>query len=77
MEDLLKDFIAEAGEQIEAVAAQLVQFEQDPTDARIIASIFRLVHSIKGTCGFLGLNRLATLAHGAETLIGHLPDLRQ
>ena len=74
MEDLLKDFIAEAGEQIEAVAAQLVQFEQDPTDARIIASIFRLVHSIKGTCGFLGLNRLATLAHGAETLIGHLRE---
>ena len=74
MEDLLKDFIAEAGEQIEAVGSQLVQFEQDPTDARIIASIFRLVHSIKGTCGFLGLDRLANLAHAAETLISQLRE---
>lgn len=74
MEDLLRDFIAEAGEQIESVGAQLVQFEREPTDSRIIASIFRLVHSVKGTCGFLGLNRLAQVSHAAETLIGQLRE---
>ncbi len=74
MEDILKDFLAETGDQIEAVGAQLVQFEREPSDGRIIASIFRLVHSIKGTCGFLGLPRLANLAHSAETLIGKLRD---
>ncbi len=74
MEDILKDFLAETGDQIEAIGAQLVQFEREPSDGRIIASIFRLVHSIKGTCGFLGLPRLANLAHSAETLIGKLRD---
>ena len=74
MDDILKEFLAETSDQIESVGAQLVHFERDPTDGRIIASIFRLVHSIKGTCGFLGLPRLANLAHSAETLIGKLRD---
>ncbi len=74
MDDILKDFLAETSDQLDSVGAQLVQFEQDPGDARIIASIFRLVHTIKGTCGFLGLPRLATIAHSAETLLGKLRD---
>ena len=74
MDDILKDFLAETSDQLDSVAAQLVQFEQEPGDARIIASIFRLVHTIKGTCGFLGLPRLANIAHSAETLLGKLRD---
>jgi two-component system chemotaxis sensor kinase CheA len=74
MDDILKDFLAETSDQLDSVGAQLVQFEQDPGDARIIASIFRLVHTIKGTCGFLGLPRLANIAHSAETLLGKLRD---
>jgi two-component system chemotaxis sensor kinase CheA len=74
MDELLKDFLVEAGEQIEAVSAQLVRFERDPGDTRVIANIYRLVHSIKGTCGFLDLPRLEALAHAAEALIGRLRD---
>jgi two-component system, chemotaxis family, sensor kinase CheA len=72
MDELLKDFLTETAEQIEAVGTQLVLLERDPSDAAMIASIFRLVHTIKGTCGFLGLNRLGQLAHAAETLIGRI-----
>ena len=74
MDELLKDFLVETAEHIESVGNELVLFEHDPTDARIIASIFRLVHTIKGTCGFLSLPRLAHLAHAAEALIGRLRD---
>jgi len=74
MEDILKEFIAETSDHLDSVAAQLVQFEQEPGDAKIIASIFRLVHTIKGTCGFLGLPRLANIAHAAETLLGRIRD---
>jgi two-component system chemotaxis sensor kinase CheA len=74
MDELLKDFLTETAEQIEAVGTQLVLLERDPSDAAMIASIFRLVHTIKGTCGFLGLTRLGQLAHAAETLIGRIRD---
>jgi two-component system chemotaxis sensor kinase CheA len=74
MDQLLKDFLAETAEQIESVGTQLVLLEREPSDAAMIASIFRLVHTIKGTCGFLGLNRLGQLAHAAETLIGRIRD---
>ncbi len=74
MDELLQDFLSETGEHIEAAGAHLVQFERDPTDTRDIASIYRLVHSIKGTCGFIGLPRLERLAHSAETLVAQLRD---
>jgi two-component system chemotaxis sensor kinase CheA len=74
MDELLKDFLVETGEHIEAVTTQLVRFERDPGDTRIIGNIYRLVHSIKGTCGFLDLPRLEAIAHAAETLIGRLRD---
>ena len=51
-----------------------MRFEQDPNNAKILGNIFRLVHTIKGTCGFLGLPRLETLAHAAETLMGKFRD---
>jgi len=74
MDEMLKEFLAESAEQIEAASAQIVEFERNPADAALIASIFRLVHTIKGTCGFLGLNRLQKLTHAAESLIGQLRE---
>src|ERR1700722_3707289 len=74
MEELLKDFLTESSEQLEAVGAQLACFERDPSDARIIADIFRLVHAIKGACGFLNLARRERIAYFAETLIVRLRD---
>ena len=74
MEELLKDFLAETSEQLEAIGAQLVRFEREPSDARILANVFRVVHAIKGTSGFLSLPRLERLAHASETLIEGLRD---
>jgi two-component system, chemotaxis family, sensor kinase CheA len=74
MDELLRDFLTETAEHLEGVETQLVQFERDPRDASLVASIFRLVHTIKGTSSFLGLHRLQRVAHSAETLIGELRD---
>src|ERR1700744_2432190 len=74
MDDLLREFLTETGESLDTVDNQLVKFEQEPNNARILDNIFRLVHTIKGTCGFLGLPRLEALAHAGETLMGKFRD---
>ena len=74
MDELLNDFLTETSEHLEAASSQLVEFETDPSNSRIVASIFRLVHTIKGTCGFLGLGRLEAIAHAAEAVISRLRD---
>src|SRR5271163_1762415 len=74
MDELLRDFLTETGENLEKVDAELVRFEQEPNNGKILGNIFRLVHTIKGTCGFLGLPRLETLAHAAENLMGKFRD---
>ncbi|MBX9709535.1 MAG: hybrid sensor histidine kinase/response regulator [Xanthobacteraceae bacterium] len=74
MDDLLREFLTETNESLDTVDNQLVKFEQDPNNAKILDNIFRLVHTIKGTCGFLGLPRLEALAHAAETLMGKFRD---
>ncbi len=74
MDDLLREFLTETNESLDLVDVQLVKFEQDPNNAKILDNIFRLVHTIKGTCGFLGLPRLEALAHAAETLMGRFRD---
>jgi len=53
MDDLLREFLTETSESLDTVDNQLVRFEQDPNNAKILDNIFRLVHTIKGTCGFL------------------------
>src|ERR687896_644966 len=74
MDDLLREFLTETHESLDLVDVQLVKFEQDPNNAKILDNVFRLVHTIKGTCGFLGLPRLEALAHAAETLMGRFRD---
>ena len=74
MDDLLREFLAETNESIDVVDVELVRFEQDPNNAKILGNIFRLVHTIKGTCGFLNLPRLEALTHAAEALIGKFRD---
>jgi two-component system chemotaxis sensor kinase CheA len=74
MDDLLDEFLTETNEHLEIVDQELVRFEQDPDNKDILRNVFRLVHTIKGTCGFLGLPRLESLAHAAETVMGHLRD---
>src|ERR1700742_1012668 len=74
MDDLLREFVTETNESLDVVDVELVRFEQDPNNAQILANVFRLVHTIKGTCGFLALPRLEALAHAAETLMGKFRD---
>ena len=72
MDELLADFLSETKEHIEGIETYLVTFEQNPTDSDAVTHIFRLAHTIKGTAGFLGLGRLQTISHAAETLIDTL-----
>src|SRR6476661_8371570 len=74
MVDLLREFLTENSESLDTVDNPLVKFEQEPNNAKILDNIFRLVHTIKGTCGFLGLPRLEALAHAGETLMSKFRD---
>src|SRR5579885_3118418 len=74
MDDLLREFVTETNESLDVVDVELVRFEQEPNNAKILDNVFRLVHTIKGTCGFLGLPRLEALAHAAEALMGKFRD---
>src|SRR3954451_23395642 len=74
MDELLKEFLVETNESLDVVDVELVRFEQEPDNAEILGNIFRLVHTIKGTCGFLGFPRLETLAHAAESLMSKFRD---
>lgn len=74
LDDLVSDFVAETREGLEALDSELVRFEQQPEDPATLGGIFRLVHTIKGTCGFLGLARLQKVAHAAENVLGGFRD---
>lgn len=74
MDDLLREFIVETTEHLAEAEVQLVQFERTPHNSQLIASIFRFVHTIKGTSGFLGLSELQSVGHAAETLLGRMRD---
>jgi two-component system chemotaxis sensor kinase CheA len=74
MDDLLSEFLTETAESLEVVDTELVKFEANPNERAVLDNIFRLVHTIKGTCGFLALPRLEALAHAGETLLGRFRD---
>lgn len=74
MDDLIRDFVVETLESLDHLDAELLRFEQNPGDSRIVAQIYRLLHTVKGTCGFLSLQRLERLSHAAEDLIGRFRD---
>jgi len=74
MDDLLADFLTETHEGLSAVDEALLRLERAPDDAPTLAEIFRQVHTIKGTCGFLGLSRLEKVAHAGETMLGLYRD---
>ena len=74
MDDLIQEFLAETTESLNALDLDIVKLEQNPNDKDLIGRIFRLVHTIKGTCGFLGLPRLEKLAHHGENVLGRYRD---
>jgi len=74
MDDLLNEFLTETAESIDVVDVELVKLEQEPNNKEVLDNIFRLVHTIKGTCGFLGLPRLESVAHASENVLGKFRD---
>src|SRR5215210_5905765 len=74
MDELLGDFLTETAENLGVVDNEIVRWERDPSDRAILDNIFRLVHTVKGTCGFLNLPRLEALAHAGETVLGRVRD---
>ncbi|MEZ5848118.1 MAG: chemotaxis protein CheW [Geminicoccaceae bacterium] len=74
MDELLSEFLTECIENMTVLDTELVRLEQNPNDLELIGSIFRIVHTIKGTCGFLGLPRLERVAHASENVLGRFRD---
>ena len=69
MDDLLQEFIAETRETLEALSGEIVAWESNPDDRGRLDAIFRFVHTVKGSCGFLDLPRLGKLSHAAEDVL--------
>jgi two-component system chemotaxis sensor kinase CheA len=75
MDDLLREFLTETNENLAVLDNQLIKLEQNPNDPGLLSNIFRTVHTIKGTCGFLGLPRLESVAHASENILGKFRDV--
>ncbi|MEZ8605029.1 chemotaxis protein CheA [Vibrio splendidus] len=67
-EDILQDFLVEAGEILELLSEQLVELENNPDDKDLLNAIFRGFHTVKGGAGFLALTELVDTCHGAENV---------
>src|ERR1035438_9936959 len=74
MDELTREFLIESQEGLDRMEHCLTDLEERPKDAGLIAEVFRSVHTIKGTTGFLGFKRLETLAHAGENLLGQLRE---
>src|SRR5438270_1050816 len=74
MDEIVKDFLIESNENLDRLDQELVKLESDPSSAELLASVFRTIHTIKGSCGFLGFGRLEKLTHAGESLLARLRD---
>jgi two-component system chemotaxis sensor kinase CheA len=74
MDELTREFLIESQEGLDRMERCLTELEERPQDTALLAEIFRSVHTIKGTTGFLGFKRLEKLAHAGENLFGLLRE---
>lgn len=74
MEEIINEFVCETSEKLDLLDQELLRLEQEPLDHEVVGNIFRMVHTIKGTSGFLGLERLGKLAHASENLLSAMRD---
>jgi two-component system chemotaxis sensor kinase CheA len=74
MDDIVNDFLVESFEGLDQLDRDLVALESAPTDGELLARVFRCVHTVKGTCGFLGFGKLESVAHVGESLLARLRD---
>ncbi|MDQ6966292.1 MAG: Hpt domain-containing protein, partial [Mariprofundaceae bacterium] len=75
-EELLGEFLVESNENMAAIEQQLMQLEANPEDAALLDAIFRTVHTVKGSCGFIGLKKLEKVAHAGENVLGKMRSTR-
>ena len=73
-DDIVKEFLVESHENLDRLDRDLVDLEKHPSDREILASIFRTIHTIKGTSGFLGFGKLEAVTHVGESLLARLRD---
>ncbi|MDB5490538.1 MAG: Signal transduction histidine kinase CheA [Micavibrio sp.] len=74
MDELIVEFLTETTESLNELDNDLILLEQDPGNSALLSKIFRIMHTIKGTCGFLALPRMERIAHAAEDLLGLFRD---
>jgi two-component system, chemotaxis family, sensor kinase CheA len=74
MDDLIKEFLVESSENLDRLDSELVKLESDPSSQELLSSIFRTIHTIKGSCGFLGFSKLEKVAHVGESLLSRLRE---
>ncbi len=73
-QDVIREFLIESNENLARLDQEMVQLEKRPQDPQLLASIFRTIHTIKGTCGFLGFATLGAVTHLAENILSQLRD---
>src|SRR5271154_3808000 len=74
-DEIVREFLVEGNENLDTLDRELIQLEKDPRNRATLASVFRTIHTIKGTCGFLGFTKLEAVAHVGENLLSRLRDL--
>jgi two-component system chemotaxis sensor kinase CheA len=74
LDDIVEEFLVESHENLDQLDQDLVALEQDPRSRERLSSIFRTIHTIKGTSGFLAFNRLEEVAHVGENMLSRLRD---
>jgi len=73
-QDIIREFLIESNENLARLDQEMVELEKRPQDPQLLGSIFRTIHTIKGTCGFLGFATLGSVTHLAENLLSQLRD---
>jgi len=76
-DDIIQEFLAETRENMDQMERDLVVWEKQPGDKETLDRIFRAVHTLKGTCGFLGFSKLEGISHHAENLLSHIREGRR
>jgi two-component system chemotaxis sensor kinase CheA len=74
MDEIVQEFLVESHENLDQLDRDLVDLEQDPTSHPLLSSIFRTIHTIKGTSGFLAFSQLESITHVGENLLSRLRD---
>src|ERR1700681_4562872 len=74
MDDLIKEFVVESVENLDRLDSELGKIGNGPSSQELLSSIFRTIHTIKGSCGFLGFANLEKVAHAGESLLSLLRD---